>query len=665
MFKTIRKLSLVLTIFVIHSAHAQKALKYGKVTKEDLLLEECSIDPDANAMILGKSGVLRFRYNNDKGWQYSLEVVVRKKIFNEEGKDEGNVTISLYDPIRGANREEISSMRASTYNLVGGKVERTKASGKEQQRTRLNDYRTEVSMALPNVKNGSVVEYSYTLVSDYIYNLTSWKFQEDIPVAYNFLDFTIPQYFNYQISQLGNVVDLDYTEEPIAETFTYQWRSEPKAGGGYDKGTSTLNSNSVRRKATARDVRAFEDEPLMSNPIDRPARIEFQLSTIQMPNSPVKNIAQDYTQFSTEILGWSTFGGKLDAKGFAKDQVAMVEGSTDIDKAKTLYNWLSKNTTWNQVYGISGNEAGREVVRKKVGSVGDINLTLVAILRAAGLRAYPVILSTRGHGAVHPVFPSLQDFNYVIVSTTIDDKEYLLDATSGLPFGTIPSRCFNGQGWRLSVNGGTWVDLKNGMHKTSVSSTITFDEETINSEMTVKYGGHSGINFVRKARESGEEGVDKIFSEALEEGTLQNFHWTDSLGVEKPVVTFDWLRENEDPDIIYLNPLPYAAVSEVPFKREERFSNIDYRYKMNVTALSKIHLPEGYAVELPEPIRMILPEKGASFTYTVNNVSGVVTILSRFQLNKLEYTPEEYQQLKKFYEVMVEKNAQAIILKKT
>ncbi|MDW3190855.1 MAG: DUF3857 domain-containing protein [Cytophagales bacterium] len=665
MLKTVKKLSFVLIIFFIHSAHAQKPVKYGKVTKEDLLLEKCSIDPDANAMILGKSGILRFRYNNDKGWQYSLEVVVRKKIFNEEGKNEGNISISLYDPIRGGNREEISTLRASTYNLVGGKVERIKASTKDEQKTRLNDYRTEVSMALPNVKNGSVVEYTYTLVSDYIYNLTSWKFQEDIPVAYNFLDFTIPQYFNYQISQLGNVVDLDYTEEPIAETFTYQWRSEPKAGGGYDKGTSSLSSNSVRRKAIARDVRAFEDEPLMSNPIDRPSRIEFQLSTIQMPNRPIKNIAQDYTQFSTEILDWSNFGDKLDSKGIAKDQVASVEGSTDIEKAKTLYNWLSKNTTWNQIYGITGSDAGREVVRKKVGSVGDINLTLVALLRAAGLRAYPVILSTRGHGAVHPVYPSLQDFNYVIVSSTIDGKEYLLDATAGLPFGTIPSRCFNGEGWRLSVNGGTWVTLKNGNHSTSVSSTITFDEETINTAMTVKYGGHAGINFVKEARESGEESVDKLFSEALEEGTLENFQWTDSLGVEKPVVTFDWMRDNEDPDIIYLNPLPYAAVSEVPFKREERFSNIDYRYKTSVTALSKIHLPEGYSVELPEPIRMILPNKGASFTYSVNNMSGVVTILSRFQLNKLEYTPEEYKELKNFYEAMAEKNAQTLILKKT
>ena len=61
-----------------------------------------------------------------------------------------------------------------------------------------------MSFAIPNIKSGTVFEYSYTKVSDYLYNLTDWVIQKDIPVAYSQLKYTIPEYFNYQANQLGN-----------------------------------------------------------------------------------------------------------------------------------------------------------------------------------------------------------------------------------------------------------------------------------------------------------------------------------------------------------------------------------------------------------------------------------------------------------------------------
>ena len=89
MFKAINLIGLIL--FIQFTGYAQKALRMGKVTKEDVNLTECAFYPEANAMILGESGDLRFRYNNDHGWQYSLDYVGRKKIFNEEGKDQSNI----------------------------------------------------------------------------------------------------------------------------------------------------------------------------------------------------------------------------------------------------------------------------------------------------------------------------------------------------------------------------------------------------------------------------------------------------------------------------------------------------------------------------------------------------------------------------------------------
>ena len=61
-------------------------IKFGKVTKEDLLLKECEFSPGADAMILGETAKLKFGYSDDKGWQYKITITRRIKIFNTQGK---------------------------------------------------------------------------------------------------------------------------------------------------------------------------------------------------------------------------------------------------------------------------------------------------------------------------------------------------------------------------------------------------------------------------------------------------------------------------------------------------------------------------------------------------------------------------------------------------
>ena len=70
---------------------------------------------------------------------------------------------------------------------------------------------------------------------------------------------------------------------------------------------------------------------------------------------------------------------------------------------------------------------------------------------------------------MHPVYPNYSDFNYVIAVVNIEGKEYFLDATSRLPFGILPVKCYNGQGWKASLSNPDWVNLKNGKHYTTGS----------------------------------------------------------------------------------------------------------------------------------------------------------------------------------------------------
>ena len=50
------------------------------------------------------------------------------------------------------------------------------------------------------------------------------------------------------------------------------------------------------------------------------------------------------------------------------------------------------------------------------------------MLREAGITSNPVLVSTRDHGI--PVSPTINGFNFVISSATINQELYLLDATN-------------------------------------------------------------------------------------------------------------------------------------------------------------------------------------------------------------------------------------------
>ncbi len=50
---------------------------------------------------------------------------------------------------------------------------------------KVNDHWRVKKFALPDVKEGSVIEYKYKIISPYFFNLHDWDFQQRIPVIYS------------------------------------------------------------------------------------------------------------------------------------------------------------------------------------------------------------------------------------------------------------------------------------------------------------------------------------------------------------------------------------------------------------------------------------------------------------------------------------------------
>ena len=68
--------------------------------------------------------------------------------------------------------------------------------------------------------------------------------------------------------------------------------------------------------------------------------------------------------------------------------------------------------------------------------------------------------------------------------------------------------------------------------------------------------------------------------------------------------------------------------------------------------------------ELPQSKAIGLPANAGRYTYSVTQARRVLNILSNFQINQSIFVPQEYAHLREFYNQVVAKQAEQIVLKK-
>lgn len=106
-------------------------------------------------------------------------------------------------------------------------------------------------------------------------------------------------------------------------------------------------------------------------------------------------------------------------------------------------------------------------------------------------------------------------------------------------------------------------------------------------------------------------------------------------------------------------------MSKCPFTDVERNLPLEMPYQEEYSLSVILRIPEGYTVdELPKSTS-INSEDGQSICRYYSAVNQqTVSIKYVFKQNKLLYLSTEYPSLKKFFETIVEKNNEMLVLKK-
>lgn len=664
---------LFLLLLVQQTVVGAKEVKFGKVSKEEVSATQHAMYPGANAAILHKNEWVRYNYQYETGWSLVREVHYRIKIYNREGFDWATLQVPLY--AGGNNREDISGVKGFTFNIVDGKVVDTKLKNDGVFIEEVNEYRSKASITMPEVKEGSVLDIEYKIVSPMYWSVDEFKFQYNIPVDYAQVRLEIPEYFLFkQYSRGFHPIKFDQSQENRSMNVSYRSSDQMGRLGRTTHKSGTLNFVENVYTMEVSNIPALLDEKYTSNIDNFRSSIKFELASTRFPNEPFKNYSLTWEDVAKSIYDYDSFGGELNRKNyFDKDVDQIIQGlSSDSEKAMALFQFVKTKMNWDNFVGVGCSSQGiRKAYKEGKGNVAEINLMLTAMLRYAGLNANPVLVSTRSNGI--PLFPTSDGFNYVVSGLQLDNGLILLDATEKNAFPDIlPMRALNWFG-RLIREDGTSREV-NLMPKTksldAIMLSVDLNEDgSIQGRCRQQYTANNAFIF----RENFGEGSEDTYLDELEKryGDLEisDFELQNQYELSKPIVqTFTYTKESAYEKIagkLYLSPLFHLTTSENPFKTEKREFPVDYGYPWADKYIITINIPEGYAVEsVPEPIAVALPENLGQFKYNISAENNMINARVETELNTPVIPADYYLDLKEFYAHIIKKEAEKVILTK-
>ena len=639
-------------------------VSFGKVTAADFILPESTVvDSNTNAVIVANTGSVEFVGNTDNDWvSYVYKTQIRIKIINSKGYDISTDKIYLFG--EGDEQDKLDEFQATTYNLENGNVISTAFNKSDLFDQKIRKTLDEKKFTMPNVKAGSIIEYSYTIRSKHFYHVPVWNFQYlDYPCLYSQFKIGIPDLLRFVQIKFG--ID-SFSSVKSIDSFERLKMA--------DVAVSTTVHN---HEWTMKDIPAFQAEDFIGVPENFLDRVEFSLAQIYNGEN-VKNLNTDWTAVENRLLDSKYFGRAIGVETSSNlyntmKKVCALDGDI-LAAAKQIYFYVRDNFKCTPDDDVFIDNDLYDVNKAHKGSVAELNMLLIALLRQRGVKADPVILATKSYGINPEKYPVLEKLNYVVCMMTYGANKIFLDASDpDMGFGKLPLECYNGHARIIDAQhsgpiffypsdikepNATSVLLVNNPSGSgesgSVQTTPGYFESTALRESITEEGGET--KYLKKLR--ADYGPDL---------NLTNFHVDSLHKVEMPVsVNYDIdYKSGFDGDVIYFSPVVTATYKENPFKSEERRYPIEFPYPIDETYDLTMDIPNGFNVdELPKSVRANFNGTDGTFIYQIMKDAYTVQLHMQLKINRTVFAPEDYKSLRDFFAMVVKKQSEQVVFKK-
>ena len=636
-------------------------MKFGKPTKEEMQMTIYTPDPQADAVVLCRLTDVEYTVQRNS-FLADYHEKRRIKVLKPDGARFAKVVIpyqvamsvdntisglklnamSLPMPNGSSNSyfegegvsmtdddfvlegdEELESIKATAFNTEGSKVVKTSLKKSEIVKKKIDEHNYQMEFTVPNVKEGTVIEYEYTIHSQMFWQLRDWYAQCEIPVVYAKLDMNIPSYLIFNIEDHG-IQRLTYT--CTAGSMHFKLESDPLA-----KPTQVKTNHYVY---TGHNLRAMPKDNYVWNVQDYCAGITAELKQYRLPGAAQMDYARTWEQIDEMILNSDDLGIHLNDHSPlspALESAKLQNITNEQERAAEVCRQVFNHVKWNGKYEIRPGKI-TETLTKGEGSNADINLLLIQTLRSAGFTADPVVLRQRDLGQPPYNFPTLHKLSTYVVGITLQNGTlaYVDASSAGGYLNVLPEPLLVEKARLVKKRGSRWVNLQ----KTARSQTTTVIEAVLDQQgkltgkQTTNYRGLAALKYRQQTGKAGE-----FAPEANEETTFS--------------------KQGEVNDgIISINPFNIPPIEANPFTADSRLMPVEFPSELTDQVLVNITLPEGYVLA-SEPVQtsVTTPNKGVSGRFTTSMSGSKAQVRYVFNINKVSHSDKNYDTLRGMFDI--------------
>jgi hypothetical protein len=636
----------ILAFAAMRSTRSVEADDWLPISQDELKMTSVPEAPGAPAVIL-----YRQVDRDDSAKTGNEQDYVRIKILTEEGRKYADVEIPYF-----RDQGNIVSLRARTIRPDGSiAMFEGKAYDKTIVKARNVKYLAK-TFTLPDVQVGSIIEYRYTedMVENYVYN-SHWILSDEL--------FTKQAKF----SLLPN------------KDFALRWSWPIGLPPGVQPPKQEPATRLVRMDAS--NIPAFQIEDYMPPANELKYRVTFEYSESSAESDPAKFWKQQGKTLNSQV---ESFLGKKKDLEQAASQMVSPSDAPEV-KAQKIYARVQQLRNTSFAVEKTDQEQKREqakaiktagdLLRAGGGDGRDITWTYLGLVRAAGIEAYPVWVSSRDQYFFNAKAMSVNELNANVVLVKLNGKDVFCDpGTAFAPFGLLPWNETGTIGLRLDKDGGGFVQT--GLPESAASvverkADLKMSEDgSLSGKVTMTF---SGLEALRRRIE--ERNEDEAERKQYMEDQLKEFV---PVGIDVELTNKpDW--NSSSPTLVaeYNLKVPgwataaghralvpvglFSATEKQLFTHRERVHPIYFQFPCQRKDDVSIELPLSWKVTTIPPSKL-QDSKAVVYDLKIANENGVLHMTRLLRNDLLVIEQKQYPSLQGFFQIVRTGDEQAIVV---
>jgi len=634
--------ALVLLLFAFSPVWAHAA-DWPDLAPADLAMKSFPQRPGAAAVILEKDVHCDDHFNSDTYF-------IRIKILTEAGKDLGNISIP-YDQ----ENSRVGDIEARTVEPDGrvvpfsGKVydsvlEKSEGSRKHQK-----------TFGMPEVQVGSVIDYRYIVYwNDHLLPASDWEVQSKLFIRHE--SFYMKPNLEYPVYWITQGMDKQHQpvrhEHPFL-TITYE------------------DSN----------VLPLDDEPYSLPRAMREQRVVFfyKLENLPSPNDFWKKWGKKQAKQAEKFIG------KPEA---VQDDLTRIVQPSDAPEVKLrkIYAYLEtmRNLSHERMKpngipdlkSLKDNDSAADLLKHHYGWGNELNETLVALARAAGMKAWFVLTSSRDDAFFSKSLPIGSQMSGDLAEVEVNGKDQFFDPGYGCPYGIISWTQSSVTGMQLGEKGATFITIEppqSAWAQTVRDGDFTLTPDgRLKGELHVSFRGDTAFEHTFPALAMDDTAKAKFLTNEVR-------NWLPDTATVKLEKVNGWDTWEPSLDATFSVDIAgfvtaagsrlifpqgiLEAASRPMFSSPTRKGVIYFDEPWQTIDDIQVHLPGGYQVESAPKPSASPAQSVIRYTASAQSAAGTLHWSRHLVIDGFLFPVENYGAIKNFFDFVRRNDQQQIVLK--